>query len=128
MLALVTNQELRRGERKALRGAVDGTMEIFHLERLTAILDQPKMYGVREQFLSIAVPDGSLDREARLEKLRRASLARSERSRDWTGSVASGWSRRSLQKEGFERSHETILVRAALARRSTSTAAAVSRS
>ena len=77
-LAFVTNQELRRGERKALRKAVDGTVEIFHLERLTAILDQPKMYGVREQFLSIAAPDGSLDREARLEELWRASLARSE--------------------------------------------------
>ncbi len=77
-LAFVTNQELRRGERKALREAVDGTVEIFHLERLTAILDQPKMYGVREQFLSIAAPDGSLDREARLEELWRASLARSE--------------------------------------------------
>jgi hypothetical protein len=77
-LAFVTNQELRRGERKALRGAIDGTVEIFHLERLTTILDQPKMYGIREQFLSIAAPDGSLDREARLEELWRASLARSE--------------------------------------------------
>jgi hypothetical protein len=77
-LAFVTNQELRRAERKALCGAVEGTVEIFHLERLTTILDQPKMYGVREQFLGIAGPDGSLDRDARLEELWRASLARSE--------------------------------------------------
>jgi hypothetical protein len=77
-LAFVTNQELRRGERKALREAVGGTVEIFHLERLTALLDQPEMYGVREQFLSIAAPDGGLDRDARLEELWRASLARSE--------------------------------------------------
>jgi hypothetical protein len=77
-LAFVTNQELRRADRKALREAVDGTVEIFHLERLTAILDQPEMYGVRQQFLSIAAPDGGLDRDARLEEMWRASLARSE--------------------------------------------------
>jgi hypothetical protein len=77
-LAFVTNQELRLADRKALQQAADGIVEIFHLERLTAILDRPKMYGVREQFLSIAAPDGSLDREARLDELWRASLARSE--------------------------------------------------
>ena len=77
-LAFVTNQELRRGERKALCEAVDEPVAIFHLERLTAILDQPKTYGVREQFLSIAAPDGGLDRDARLEELWRASLTRSE--------------------------------------------------
>jgi len=77
-LAFVTNQELRRAERKSLSGAVGGTVEIFHLERLTAILDQPKMYGVREQYLGIGAPDRGLDRDARLEELWRASLARSE--------------------------------------------------
>jgi hypothetical protein len=75
-IAFVTNQELRRAERKALAEAAGGRIEFFHLERLTAILDQPKMYGVRQQFLSIPVPDGSLDRDARLEELWRASLAR----------------------------------------------------
>jgi Restriction endonuclease len=76
-LAFVTNQELRRAERKALAEAAGGSIEFFHLERLTAILDQPKMYGVREQYLSIPVPDGSLDRDARLDELWRESLARS---------------------------------------------------
>jgi hypothetical protein len=77
-LAFVTNQELSGSERKALARAVSSTVELFHLERLTAILDQPTMYRVREQFLSIAAPDGGLDRDARLEELWRTSLARSD--------------------------------------------------
>ena len=48
--AFVTNQELRRAERRDLSKMVGGTILIFHLERLVAILDQPKMYGVRRQF------------------------------------------------------------------------------
>ncbi|WP_342596913.1 hypothetical protein VKI21_15015 [Cyanobacterium aponinum UTEX 3222] len=50
----VTNQELRLGERKKLREI--GTpieTEIYHLERITAILDQPKMREIRKQFLCI---------------------------------------------------------------------------
>jgi hypothetical protein len=54
-IAFVTNQELRLGERAQLEEAVDTTVEIFHLERITTILDQPRMHGVREQFLQIPV-------------------------------------------------------------------------
>lgn len=81
--AFVTNQELRRAERRELIKAVDRAVEIFHLERLVAILDQPRMYGVRRQFLSIHPPDRTLDRAARLDELWRASLARS--AARWAG-------------------------------------------
>lgn len=53
-LAFVTNQELRLSERKSLAD-IASTMqvELFHLERLTAILDKPSMAGVRQLFLAI---------------------------------------------------------------------------
>lgn len=54
-IAFVTNQELTLGEREELAETA-GTMvtELFHLERLTTILDDPSMAKVREQFLDIA--------------------------------------------------------------------------
>jgi hypothetical protein len=54
-IAFVTNQELTLGEREELAEAAGTTVtELFHLERLTAILDDPSMAKVREQFLDIA--------------------------------------------------------------------------
>lgn len=53
-VAFVTNQELRLAEREQLRtlgGETD--VDLFHLERLTTILDRPGMASVREQFLGI---------------------------------------------------------------------------
>jgi hypothetical protein len=56
--AFVTNQELRLAERKSLRDlALPIKMELFHLERLTAILDRPEMAAVRKQFLGIGDDD-----------------------------------------------------------------------
>jgi hypothetical protein len=81
--AFVTNQEMRRAERRQLTEAVGGPVEIFHLERVVAILDQPGMSGVRRQCLGIDPPDGTLDRPARLDELWRASLARC--AARWTG-------------------------------------------
>ncbi len=52
-MAFVTNQELSLGERRKLADAVDGSVEVFHLERVSSILDQPKMHPVRAQFLGI---------------------------------------------------------------------------
>ncbi|RQO45910.1 hypothetical protein DBV08_18790 [Rhodococcus sp. KBW08] len=54
-VAFVTNQELRLAERKTLR-EMGGEVEIdlVHLERMTTILDRPRMAVVREQFLGIA--------------------------------------------------------------------------
>ena len=54
-VAFVTNQELRLSEREALRKLGGGIeIDLFHLERLTTILDRPRMAGVREQFLYIS--------------------------------------------------------------------------
>jgi hypothetical protein len=52
-LAFVTNQELKLAERERLVAKVGVPLDLFHLERVTAILDQPRMASVREQFLRI---------------------------------------------------------------------------
>jgi hypothetical protein len=59
-IAFVTNQELRLNERQQLEEAADTQVELFHLERITAILDQPRLHGVRDQFLLIPA-EGSTD-------------------------------------------------------------------
>lgn len=57
-LAFVTNQELRLAERRDLHQAVGVIpVELFHLERIAAILDKPEMNGVRKQFLQIDFTD-----------------------------------------------------------------------
>jgi hypothetical protein len=55
-LVFVTNQELTLGDRKVLTDAA-GTVPVvlYHLERITAILDAPPMAPVRRQFLGIDV-------------------------------------------------------------------------
>jgi hypothetical protein len=59
-VAFVTNQELTLGERKHLRDIVSPySLDIFHLERITAILDSPQMAGVRKQFLRIESMDSA---------------------------------------------------------------------
>jgi len=50
----VTNQELTNDQKTKLqRAAGTARVELFHLERITAILDRPGMASVRRQFLSI---------------------------------------------------------------------------
>ncbi len=49
-MVFVTNQELTLGERAELHSTVDGDVELYHLERVTAVLDQPRMGAVRRQF------------------------------------------------------------------------------
>lgn len=52
--AFVTNQEITLGERQELAALADGLeVEIFHMERIAALLDQPEMVGIRQQFLGI---------------------------------------------------------------------------
>lgn len=52
--AFVTNQELQLAERHKLTElSAPLPVEIFHLERLTATLDAPRMSSVRSQFLGI---------------------------------------------------------------------------
>jgi hypothetical protein len=53
-LVFVTNQEVTLRQRvilKNLAGSVP--LDLYHLERITAVLDQPAMSGVRRQFLSV---------------------------------------------------------------------------
>jgi hypothetical protein len=53
-LAFVTNQELTLSERKELKDiGKPHTIEIFHLERIAHILDNPQNYGIRLEFLDI---------------------------------------------------------------------------
>jgi hypothetical protein len=53
-MAFVTNQELTLGQREALMTAAGSVpVELYHLERITAILDRPTMADVRKQFLGI---------------------------------------------------------------------------
>jgi hypothetical protein len=59
-LAFITNQELRIAERKKLHESAENIdVELFHLERITTILDKPEMYYVRKQFLGIDFIDVS---------------------------------------------------------------------
>src|SRR5450755_88078 len=60
-MAFVTNQELSLADRDALRGAAGATeVELYHLDRVTTILDQPGMSGVRSQFLDMDAADTTL--------------------------------------------------------------------
>jgi hypothetical protein len=53
-IAFVTNQELTLGERESLRKSAKSiVVDLFHLERITVILDDPKMADIRQQFLKI---------------------------------------------------------------------------
>lgn len=51
--AFVTNQELHVAERSALESNWPGRVDIYHLDRLTTILDSPPMAAIRKQFLEI---------------------------------------------------------------------------
>ena len=53
-IAFVTNQELNLAQREELvQAAGETSVYIYHLERLTSILNSPSMYGVRLEFLDI---------------------------------------------------------------------------
>lgn len=70
-LAFVTNQELKLSERSKLEEIANGIpVELFHLERITAILDKPVMRDVRRQFLQINYgEEEKIDSARRLLKL-----------------------------------------------------------
>ena len=52
-VVFMTNQELTLSERDALKGSIKNECDIFHLERIAGILNQPKGYGIRLDFLNI---------------------------------------------------------------------------
>jgi Growth inhibitor len=49
----ITNQEISDAERKELRGLSNYSVDIFHLERLIHILNEPKNFFIRLEFLDI---------------------------------------------------------------------------
>ena len=82
-IAFVTNQELRLAERKALaENAGNLKVEIYHLERMTAILDQPSMASVRKQFLQIGdsstSPPVVVDKWVSLDYVDKAGITREQ--------------------------------------------------
>ncbi len=53
-MAFVTNQELKLHERKKLaEAAKPHQVDIYHLERISSLLDSPALYGIRLDFLDI---------------------------------------------------------------------------
>ena len=53
-IVFVTNQELRLSERKELTEIDDDMdVQIYHLERLTTLLNSPENYGIRMEFLEL---------------------------------------------------------------------------
>ena len=53
-IAFITNQELSLMERKALEETDEALdVRIYHLERIANILNMPKMYGIRLEYLEI---------------------------------------------------------------------------
>ncbi len=58
-LVFVTNQEIRLAQRRELEDAVDGAVDLFHLERVAGILDRPDMQSIRRQFLFIDPSTGT---------------------------------------------------------------------
>jgi hypothetical protein len=57
-IAFVTNQELALAERKSMSEASESLeIDLYHLERITAILDSPAMAVIRKQFLDIDYED-----------------------------------------------------------------------
>lgn len=61
-LVFVTNQELSLAERDALARGVGVPVVLYHLERITTILDSPSMRPVRAQFLLIDDPSPAVPR------------------------------------------------------------------
>lgn len=58
-VAFVTNQEFTLAQRDKVHTFVESInlrLELYHLERISMILDTPKMAGIREQFLKIEIP------------------------------------------------------------------------
>lgn len=56
-MAFVTNQSITEGQRAALKTAVDGPVDIFHVDRVAALLDGPTMSHARSRFLTLPAPD-----------------------------------------------------------------------
>ncbi|MNO50097.1 hypothetical protein D3C76_404630 [compost metagenome] len=54
-IAFIINQEISVTERKKLMLLKDCKIEIYHLERIVSILNNPSNYGIRLEFLDISI-------------------------------------------------------------------------
>lgn len=52
-VVFITNQELSLSQRHKLDESVDFEVTVYHLERVSSILDQPSNYGVRLEYLDV---------------------------------------------------------------------------
>lgn len=52
-LVFITNQELTLSQRHELENLVDFDVTVYHLERISSILDQPSNYGIRLEYLDL---------------------------------------------------------------------------
>ena len=60
VFAFLTNQEITLGQREQLaQVASPTTLDLFHLERITMLLDVPDNAGIRKQFLGIDFADSA---------------------------------------------------------------------
>lgn len=69
-LAFVTNQEMRLAERRELteRAETRGlALDLFHLERVAVVLDDPRMASVRKQYLDIEPGPLPIEVELRID-------------------------------------------------------------
>lgn len=64
-MAFVTNQRLSESERDELHNAVFGQVDIFHVDRVAAILDRVGMEHVRGRFLTLPVAEATPPRNMR---------------------------------------------------------------
>lgn len=69
-IVFVTNQELTLSQRKNLAATCKScAVDLFHLERITTILDKASMTGTRNQFLQIDF-DGDLNLKNEMHKIK----------------------------------------------------------
>jgi hypothetical protein len=111
--AFLTNQELRLSERKSLsKLAASRRIEVFHLERITSILDSPIMYGVRLEFLDI-----EMTREEQVAFFAEMHSANARLAADFRSFVQQIRESGFLDQEGGERRSTCRVARVFVARR-----------
>lgn len=100
-----TNQELRLGERKTLRGLGEEKeiiVDLFHLERITGVLDRPPMSQVRKQYLDI--DPGPMPIDVELEIIGAARhLSDTDEILEWWLAYAEGEARKNLTRRREDR-------------------------
>ncbi len=68
-IVFVTNQELTLAERSILAESAEGfQLELYHLERLSAVIDSPILASTRKQFLEIDYLEDSSKQIARIQE------------------------------------------------------------